>query len=270
MGSGDPYLNIDGQEVGYVEPDEALSNRVAGLSLKPEQKLKLLFEYVYPRYRYGMVLNPPSKTALLRQGVDKLKQAAISKEFQLWKALPCQGDGIEEFKNRQSNEWLCADGYLSSGRMVDALRMRTNTYGNRTTLIRAGHAHLSPLCRVCGDRPESLSHIVGGCPALKPRVIKRHDEIEAKRGAAPESTIHASEGMLKPDLIVVDRERVQVVDFTVRYEGTGKLEKAYMEKVAKYSELSTPLLNIFGDKQFEVIPIVVGARGALPIASIRG
>nr|CAI5864990.1 unnamed protein product [Callosobruchus analis] len=391
-----PYLNIDGQEVGYVEPDEALrylgvsftpwkggvsdkytvkgfvsaANRVAGLSLKPEQKLKLLFEYVYPRYRYGMVLNPPSKTALVeadqqirnvvrkffhlpesttshliytrkREGglgvprmevdiqlaviksvvkmrtskdevvknigrasvraaeaekaakllrvtmpssvkeVDKLKQAAISKEFQLWKALPCQGDGIEEFKNRQSNEWLCADGYLSSGRMVDALRMRTNTYGNRTTLIRAGHAHLSPLCRVCGDRPESLSHIVGGCPALKPRVIKRHDEIgnlviaevSKKRRNAEllrESTIHASEGMLKPDLIVVDRERVQVVDFTVRYEGTGKLEEAYMEKVAKYSELSTPLLNIFGDKQFEVIPIVVGARGALPIASIRG
>nr|CAI5832221.1 unnamed protein product [Callosobruchus analis] len=61
--------------------------------------------------------------------------------------------------------------------MVDALRMRTNTYGNRTTIIREGHAHISPLCPVCGDRPESLFHIIGGGPALKLREIKRHDEI---------------------------------------------------------------------------------------------
>ncbi|CAH2021857.1 unnamed protein product, partial [Acanthoscelides obtectus] len=392
----DPKLKIKDQEVNYVDPDEAIrylgvsftpwkggisskdnakefvsaAKRAARLSLKPEQKLKLIFEYVYPRYRYGMVQNPPSKTALedadqqirnvvrkifhlpesttmyllytrkkegglgvtrmttdiqlaviksvvrMRQSTDpvvrnvgmssvrsaeaekaakllriqmptsteavaKLKRSAIDKEYSSWKGLPCQGDGVEEFKDRLSNEWLTRNDLLSSGRMIDALRMRTNTYGNRTTLIRAGHDHLSHLCRVCENRPESLSHIIGGCPELKPRVIKRHDEIgnlvesevSKKRRNLEllrESTFRVSNGMLKPDLVVVDQGRAQVVDYTVRYEGTNTLKEAHEEKVAKYSILENPLRDIFGDVEVEVIPIVIGARGALPRTTVNG
>jgi hypothetical protein len=55
-----------------------------------------------------------------------------------------------------------------------------------------------------------------------------------------EALIPTPTGNLKPDLVVVNHGRVQVVDITVHHEDTGYLDEGYKSKVEKYA----PLLKI--------------------------
>ncbi|KAG5866121.1 hypothetical protein JTB14_038098 [Gonioctena quinquepunctata] len=202
--------------------------RVQGVgALKPQQKLKLIENYTFPKYRYRLALDPPTKTALkeadneVRQilsgifhlpestsnylfytrprdnglGVPRLeqdiqfsvlktrasmaesqdlvvrelaessnfaelarksdkslriqmpnsrkecdlaKQQAKNRELTAWANQTSQGQGASyNRRNELSNMWLMRDGIQQPNRMTDALRFRTNTFGNRTSLKRA-------------------------------------------------------------------------------------------------------------------------------------
>lgn len=66
-----------------------------------------------------------------------------------------------------------------------------------------------------------------------------------------------------------NRERVQVVDITVRHEDGDLLAQGQNEKIEKYSRLIPYLRERMGATHGEVLPIVVGSRGAMPRETVK-
>jgi hypothetical protein len=75
-------------------------------------------------------------------------------------------------------------------------------------------------------------------------------------------------GNLKPDLVVKNQEGVFVVDVTIRHEDGANLQMGRRSKMEKYAPLLLNLRERFDMENGEVLPIVVGTRGALPRQTI--
>jgi hypothetical protein len=68
--------------------------------------------------------------------------------------------------------------------------------------------------------------------------------------------------------VVVNQERVHVVDVTVRHEGTGYLEEGYKSKVEKYAPLMDTLATQLRVQPEKVLPMVIGTRGCIPESTL--
>jgi hypothetical protein len=156
--------------------------------------------------------------------------------------------------------------------------MRSCTTSDRVSLNKA-IPQATIKCRKCKTCNETLAHVLGQCLYTKTQRIHRHDEIRnfisKKLATKPqdfqvieEAAVSTSSGTLKPDLVVINRGRVLVIDITVHHEDTGYMEKGRSSKIRKY----TPLLPLLADQlqvePGEVLPIVVGTRGAIPKTTI--
>lgn len=78
-----------------------------------------------------------------------------------WRVLPSQGQGIQDFaKDRIGNCWLREGYLLKPSRFIDAIRLRTNTFGTRVVLART-KKDIDTTCKRCKCQPETLGHILG-------------------------------------------------------------------------------------------------------------
>jgi hypothetical protein len=83
-----------------------------------------------------------------------------------------------------------------------------------------------------------------------------------------ETSFVSPNGTLKPDLVIVDKEKVFIVDATVRHEVPGYLQEGYNEMYRKYTPLLPVLMKQFNCTSGKVLPVVVGTRGAIPKSTI--
>ena len=150
----------------------------------------------------------------------KLKKADTSR----WKSFASQGQGVEEFfGDKIGNTWLYNPELLKPSRYLDALKLRTNTYGTRAALRRA-KKDVDINCRRCGVQVETLEHILGLCTHIKNKRMKRHDEVceliannvSKEYVIFKEPEIEINGDRRKPDMVIKDHEKVYVVDVTVR------------------------------------------------------
>jgi hypothetical protein len=222
---------------------------------------------------------PPSNRDIINWKYDQKKAA-----FAAWSALPSQGKGIRSFKgNRVGNSWLYADE-LFPGQVIDLIRLRTNTFPTLEYLARQ-QPRDSIACRRCSLRDETLGHVLGECPAGRPGRLARHDRVvdEVEGVALENGLVVAKEQLftpdpspedpspepLRPDLVIVSPDSALVVDVTVRMEQDNSLAEAALEKTRKYSTLDSVIQRRFNVTSFKVLPIVIGARGGLPAATVR-
>jgi hypothetical protein len=68
--------------------------------------------------------------------------------------------------------------------------------------------------------------------------------------------------------VVIHRERVLVVDVTVRHEDKRYLEERDSSKVNKHKPLLPIISKQLQRQPGKVLPIVIGTRGALPMATL--
>lgn len=206
------------------------------------------------------------------------KRQLKEEEFRTWANLPSQGAGVSWFKDDPiGNYWLLNQTALRPGQFIDAIKMRTNTYGTRVAINRATREGVTA-CRRCHQKPETLGHVLGECIAGKTARIERHNWIVARiqedvqqRGAviAREQEFRSPEGqLLEPDLVVHHQDKVFVVDVTVPFENRNSLSVAALSKSVKYAELVPTIQRQFQATSGEVIPVVLGARGALPKSTV--
>jgi hypothetical protein len=201
-----------------------------------------------------------------------------SQESKDWERLASQGHGVKDFRNdRLGNCWLYDPAVLSSSRYTDALRLRTNTFGVNVALRRADK-DLEVDCRRCHGKPETLGHVLGECVAGKGMRIQRHDKMAAfvatkceEKGyqTTREQLFSIEQGKLKPDLVVIDGERALIVDVTVRFESGNALSRGASEKVEKYQPLADYFVSQGAVREANVLPIVVGSRGAITQATLK-
>ncbi|CAK9799114.1 Retrovirus-related Pol polyprotein from type-2 retrotransposable element R2DM [Anthophora plagiata] len=204
--------------------------------------------------------------------IEATRISLRKKDTEKWRQLVSQGQGVKEFFGDEiGNKWLYHPELLKPSRYLDALKLRTNTFGTKVALNRAKKG-MDVRCRRCGVQAETLGHILGNCIQTKPLRIRRHNEIckmvaeNLPRHCAvfEEPTVNVLGELLKPDLVIKDHSRVYVVDVTVRYEDQENLQKAYKQKIQKYKDTAEVLRIKLNGTEAEVIPIVVGCRGAMP------
>jgi hypothetical protein len=211
--------------------------------------------------------------------IDAYKKRAKTKELKTWSQMQMKGRGVMSFMDdRCGNAWLYNPNLLKPSRFLTALKLRGGMTSDKVTMNKmVPQANVK--CRKCKSCNETLAHVLGQCTYTKAQRIRRHDEIRdfvTKKLAnmkeevkiIEEALIPTPTGNLKPDLVVVNRGRVHVVDVTVRHEDTGYLDEGYRSKVEKY----TPLLEILAEQlnveRGRFLPVVVGTRGSLPKTTI--
>ena len=113
---------------------------------------------------------------------------------------------------------------LRPGQFIDALKLRTNTFGTRVAL---GHELAEPevLCRRCRLKPETLGHVIGECVAGRLARIVRHNWLVGKIAErcrlngmeiCREQAFTLPDGStLRPYLVVKHRDTAAMVEITL-------------------------------------------------------
>jgi hypothetical protein len=92
--------------------------------------------------------------------VEKARKILKTAHIKQWAELRSQGAGVFDFsKNRTGNVWLVDYDLLRPSRLIDAIRLSTNTFGTRSVLARAEKN--IDVCRRCRSQPETLGHTLG-------------------------------------------------------------------------------------------------------------
>lgn len=90
-----------------------------------------------------------------------------------------QGRGVKDFSREKiGNVWLKKYNLFKPSRFIEALRLRTNTFGTRNALARADKM-IYVACRSCRAQPETLGHILGLCQYTRSLRIRRHDVVKS-------------------------------------------------------------------------------------------
>ena len=207
------------------------------------------------------------------ENIEKAKKRLRKEHISQRADLRSQGQGVSDLsKSKTGNLCLEEHSLLKPSRFIDAPRLRTNTFGTRSVLARADK-NIDVMCRRCRAQPETLGHILGLCQYTKGLRIKRHDEVkfllaerlrkQNKNEVFVEPTIKAGGSLYKLDLVVKNGEGVLVVDVTVRYENKDHLAKAEKEIIDKYRPCLRALKELFNASGGEILPLVLGSRGAI-------
>ena len=154
----------------------------------------------------------------------------------------------------------------------------------------------SPLCRMCGERLESVYHLVSECSKLAQREYKRrHDDVArythwqlCEKGGferaskwyeqKPEGVLENEDCKLlwnfsiqcdrmvearQPDIVFVYKKKREIKILDVAVPGDGRVKDKELEKTEKYQLLKEEVGRIWGMKKVKVIPVVIGALGAI-------
>ena len=208
---------------------------------------------------------------------------------------------IEEVAHEKTWTWL-RKGNLK--RETESLIIAAQNNAIRTNYIKAkiDKTQQNSKCRLCGNRDETVNHVLCECSKLAQREYKtRHDWVgkvihwELCKKINFDHTkkwyMHKPESVLenethkilwdfeiktdhliparRPDLVLINKKErtCQLVDFAVPADHRVKLKEN--EKIDKYLDLARELKKLWNMK-VKVIPIVVGALGTVPKGLERG
>ena len=154
----------------------------------------------------------------------------------------------------------------------------------------------NPLCRMCGEKMETVQHIICECKKLAQREYKRRHDTVAKlvhwklcEKHNPVRTEkwyeHCPEGIVedddvkllwdmniqcdnviearRPDLVLVDKKKKSCVIIDIAVPGDCRIREKKMEKIEKYQNLKRELKRLWSLKKAAVLPVVVGALGCI-------
>lgn len=141
------------------------------------------------------------------------------------------------------HRWVHGMPYLSGREFIHLVKFRINALPTRARLARGRPAY-DRKCRHGCDQVETLNHITQVCSATHRATIKRHDDIckqivkvLTKKGHVVQREKFFREPHcpgLKPDLIVITRNLVHVLDIEIC--GTSRdLHLARRDKIEKYN-----------------------------------
>ena len=147
---------------------------------------------------------------------------------------------------------------------------------------------------MCGERGETVQHIICECKKLAQREYKRRHDTVAKLvhwklcekhnlerkekwyEHCPEGVVEDDDVKLiwdiniqcdnviearRPDLILVDKKAKSCVIIDVAIPGDCRIREKEIEKTEKYQNLKRELKRLWSLKKTEVVPVVVAALG---------
>ena len=198
---------------------------------------------------------------------------------------------------KRTNGWLNlkltshVEGYIAA---VQEQELNTKeTQKRREKDIQKKQA-MNAKCRVCGEKSESVYHLVGSCSTLAPSLYLkvRHNQMqrflyqEITKNEhlvlnPPEVTVKGDMEIWydmkiqmtpkvdknRPDIVIWEKaeKKCTLVEITVLLD--NNLQKAHKEKETKYINLISKLQRLYRGYIFifEVIVVAVGGMGAVPV-----
>ena len=149
---------------------------------------------------------------------------------------------------------------------------------------------------MCGDKGETISHLVSECSKLAQREYKqRHDTVAKyiqwllaeKYGferatdwyeQGPEGVMESQDFKVlwdfmiqcdrliqarRPDIFVVDKKKKEVKLIDIAIPGDSRLKDKEQEKNEKYEQLKEEIARLWNMKKVTGIPVVIGALGCI-------
>ena len=150
-------------------------------------------------------------------------------------------------------------------------------------------------CRACSEYPETVEHIVSGCPRIAQTLyMKRHNAVAAtvhwglcanmgfERAEhwwqhQPETAMENESFKLlydfnvmtdkkitarRPDIIIVDKKNRHTTIIDVSCPADRNIKNKETHKIEKYQDLKIELQRLWNTR-IDIVPIVIGALGAI-------
>ena len=230
---------------------------------------------------------------------EEFKRMQINASEQAWKEKRMHGQYIRDMDESIDKDktwgWL-KNGDLKAG--TEALICAAQDQALRTNYVKH---HIdktleSPLCRLCGEKGETINHIVSECKMLAQREYKgRHDNIarnihwelcgELDIDRANRWYEHQPEGVSRkgntkklwdfniqcdheiearrPDIVVVNEDAKECKIIGVAMPWDSRVRANEQEKIEKYGDLKREIAAMWGKKKVTVSPVVIGSLVAV-------
>ena len=230
-------------------------------------------------------------------GVDKSRLR--EERHQRYLAKPLHGQFFRSTeKDRDDKSWL----WLRNGKLKKETEgviiaaqdqaLRTNSIKNRID-----KQQVSPACRLCGERDETVSHIVAECKMLAQKYYQswRHDKVaqvihwqlchrfkinreDKWYNHIPEPGLESREHKIlwdfkiqtdnpieanKPDIVVFNKESKDCYIIDVACLFDTSIDHKTKEKLEKYQDLPRDLKRLWKCKTVKIVPIIIGALGTV-------
>ena len=222
---------------------------------------------------------------------DTVKAQLKRRHLEMWKEKPLHGylptkiEKDEEIDDRATAEWMNTG--LSSH--VEAQEIATRAIIKRRTK----DGNLPTKCRLCEDKDETVFHVLCSCPKLSANLYTtaRHDHV----GEVPLNEIIKDQQQQRiknpppismkptreiwwnklitttsrvkhssPDIVIWDKKAsvCTIIEIGVPFDTNVAVRQA--EKRNKYMPLVSELRQMYPSFKYQIIPIIIGALGAVP------
>ena len=227
----------------------------------------------------------------------EMKHVKDEDRLESWKTKALHGKYPREIQDqvdeKETWRWL-TNGHLN--KQTESLIIAAQDQALRTNAIKAriDKTAESSICRLCKTKDETVDHIVSGCSKIAHTdYLHRHNRVASmihwnlchkyKIPTAKNWWQHKPEKVVEndnakilwdfkiqtdkhlthntPDITVVENKQVWLIDVAI--PGDSRLEQKENEKVTNYHDLRVELQSLW-KKKATVVPIVVGALGAIP------
>ena len=232
----------------------------------------------------------------------KLKYAFAKKRDELYKSMPLHGQLAKEqqqpyIDQKLSKIWL-RDGKLkpSSEGTICAIQEQAIT----TNYIRKVYHKTvnTDTCRLCKQHPETIHHVVSGCPILADNAYtQRHDNIarlvhlRLAEGNGliqpnkfqwynyePETVLENNDIKLlwnlqihtdkrlkhnKPDLVLINKKMKSCKIIDIACPSDYNVIRKRTEKLQNYTDLAIEIRKLWKLNSVEIIPVIIGVTGTI-------
>ena len=154
----------------------------------------------------------------------------------------------------------------------------------------------SPICRVCGKKGETISHIICECRNLTQKEYKKRHENVARLvhweickkynlSRTEKRYHHIQDGVIthenikllldfsihtdyeiehrRPDIVVELKSEKGCLIIDIAVAGDNRIKQKEHEKREKYQDLKREIARLWGHRKVSVIPVVVGMLGCV-------
>ena len=238
-------------------------------------------------------------TAAAKQIKEKVKNAHMKSLEENWKSKPLHGKYPERLSKADidpnlTHQWLRGTGLKAEteGFIIAAQDQSLPTRNYKANIVKDGS---DPSCRVCGKFPETVDHIVAGCPILadKEYLIRqdrlgyyihwkacqhykikvpdqwyKHQPADVVNGEnvtilwnfdiQTDKTIKA----VRPDIVIKDyaTRTCLLIDMTCPQD--ANVSKKEFQKLSNYTDLRIEVTKMWS-LDTTVVPVVIGALGTI-------
>ena len=231
---------------------------------------------------------------------DEFKKVAIDELKNKWREKRMHGQFVQEIKEdiNESKPWnWVKKSNLKSSTTALIFSAQEQSLRTNYTEFHIDKTSESPLCRLCGIKGESISHIISECgkQLAQKQYKERHDSVAQNihwdvcgmyglerenkwYDHLPQSVIKNEETKIlwdfkiqcdrcvqnrRPDIVVIEKSKQECKIIDIAVPNDDKVGSKEQEKTEKYQDLRQEIANLWGMKNSQVIPIVIGALGMI-------